>query len=170
MTVADNIAEWLYEKGITTAFGIVGGGNTAIFEAIAKLGKTRIVCVHHEQAAVMAAGSYYRISGRLSVAIVTTGAGSTNTVTGLASAWMDRVPVLILSGNESSKYLDANTRVLGVQGYRSAEFARPFTKAAAQVDADNWRVILDGFVDEILDAPYGPAWCDVPKNVQNAVV
>src|SRR6185312_13471970 len=100
--VSELVAEFLAKNKIRHVFGIVGAGNASLFDAIAQLGETQIVCVHHEQAAVMAAGAYFRTNGVVSAAILTTGAGSTNGVTGVVSTWMDSIPVLILSGNENS--------------------------------------------------------------------
>ena len=170
MNVSDKIAEWLNEKGITTAFGIVGGGNVALWDALTRLGKTQIISTHHEQAAVMAASAYYQISRRISVALVTTGAGSTNAITGVVAAYMDSVPVIVMSGNEASKYLDGKTRVLGVQGYCSTDLIRPMTKYAARASSFDWRIILDGCYEKSLKQRTGPTWCDVPKDVQNAIV
>ena len=166
MIVADKIAEWLHEKGITTVFGIVGAGNATLWDAITRLQKTRIVCCHHEQACVMAAGAYYRISGRISVALVTTGAGSTNAITGVASAYMDSVPVLIISGNEESKYIGAQTRVWGVQGYGSSEMAKECSKYSARINWPHEVTRLDVSYKTALEPRQGPVWVDVPKSVQ----
>ena len=170
MNVTDKIAEWFHAQGITTIFGIVGAGNVAIFDAIARLKKTQIVCTHHEQAAVLAACGYFRVSGRISVALVTTGAGSTNAITGVASAYMDSTPVIVISGNEASKYLDAKTRVLGVQGYSSADLIRPLTKYAARAGTFDWRTIIDGCYEDAMTPRQGPCWIDIPKDVQNELV
>jgi len=89
--VSDQIAEFLAEKGIRHVFGIVGAGNAHIFDSIDRRGFTEIVCVHHEQAGVMAMMTYFRTSGQVSASILTTGAGSANGVTGVVSAWMDSV-------------------------------------------------------------------------------
>ena len=67
-------------------FGIVGAGNVHLFEAIAQRGFTEIVCVHHEQSACMAMQTYFRTHGKLAAALLTTGAGATNGVTGVVSA------------------------------------------------------------------------------------
>lgn len=170
MTVADKIAGWLNEKGIETAFGIVGGGNVALWDAIIRLGKTQIVSTHHEQAAVMSAGAFYRIKGRISVALVTTGAGSTNAITGCASAYMDSTPVLIISGNEASKYMDQPTRVWGVQGYNSTLVAEQFCKEIARPWAENVIVCLDHCLTHALKPRQGPCWLDCTKDVQNAAI
>ena len=81
--VADLIADWLEKNNIQIVFGIIGSANSYIFDSISKKGFTRIVYMHHEQSVVMAAGAYYRSSGKLSVAIVTAGAGASNAITGL---------------------------------------------------------------------------------------
>lgn len=167
MTVADQIAGWLHDKGIDTIFGIVGAGNIAIFNAIASLGKTRVVCQHHEQACVMAASAYYRISGRISVALVTTGAGSTNAITGVVAAYMDSIPVLVISGNEADKYMYEPTRVWGVQGYGSSEMVESVTKRSYRVAC---MPDLDAAVALALKPRQGPVYIDIPKDIQNEMV
>ena len=171
MNVADRIAGWLHEKEITTIFGIIGAGNIAIFNAVARLAKTEIVCCHHEQAAVMSAGSFFRVSGRLSVAIVTTGAGSTNAITGVVAAHMDSTPVLVISGNEASKYLGERTRVLGVQGYDSVGMVVAHTKWANRAHIDVPILAqLEIAYENAMNPRQGPCWLDIPKDIQNAVV
>ncbi|MBI2095797.1 MAG: thiamine pyrophosphate-binding protein, partial [Candidatus Omnitrophica bacterium] len=102
--VSDCIAEFLKRHGIRHVFGIVGAGNAHIFDSITRLGFTEIVCVHHEQAATMAMQSYYRVSGKVTAAILTTGGGSVNGITGVVGAWMDSMPGLVISGNENSRH------------------------------------------------------------------
>ncbi len=116
--VSDVIADFLEEKGIRHVFGIIGAGNAHIFDSILQKGYTEIICVHHEQAACMAMQTYFRTSGIITATIVTTGAGSTNAVTGVVSAWMDSIPGIIISGNENSKFTYENNplRSWGIQG------------------------------------------------------
>src|SRR5580658_4001086 len=118
---SDQIAEALQRADIRHAFGIIGAGNVHLFEALSRRGYTQIICVHHEQAACMAMQTYYRTCGRLAVALLTTGGGSTNATTGVVSAWMDSIPGLIIAGNENSKFTIASNklRIWGVQGYDS---------------------------------------------------
>lgn len=170
MTVADKIAQWLHEKEIHTIFGIIGAGNVGIFNAVAKLGKTQIVCQHHEQACVMSAGAYYRISGRISVALVTTGAGSSNAITGVLAAWMDSIPVIVLSGNEEAKDLYAETRVLGIQGYDSCGMVSKHTKWASRSRIDTPVTSQLDIASRIALQPrQGPVWLDVPKDIQSGM-
>ena len=167
MTVADSIAEFLADKGITHAFGIIGAGNVALFEAITRLAKTEIVCCHHEQAAVMAATFWGRVNGKCGVAIVTTGAGSANAITGALSAQMDSVPALVISGNEPSRYLMAKTRVIGVQGFHTAWDVEGFVKRSIQWHGDR---TLEQAYDVAISGRPGPVWIDVPRDYFNEVV
>jgi len=166
-SVAANVAEWLVEKRVTHVFGIVGGGNVVLWNEIAKT--TQIVCCHHEQAAVMAATSFGRIRG-MAVALVTTGAGSTNAITGVMSAWMDSQPVMILSGNEKLATLSAGTRTLGVQGYDSIAVSRQFTKFSARIThARGWNYELERAWLAANTPRKGPVWIDIPSDVQHAI-
>jgi acetolactate synthase-1/2/3 large subunit len=169
MTVAESIARWLHEKGIVHAFGIVGGGNVAIWEAITRLGATELVCVHHEQAAAMAATYYYRVSGRLPLCLVSTGAGSANAISGVLAAYFDSIPLLVISGNEPSRFLSEPQRVKGYQGYRSHEFARPICKGIMALTTDP--MLERDEMRAMARAPrQGPVWIDVAKDIQTRVL
>ena len=168
MTVAEAVAEWLDEKGIRHAFGIIGAGNLALWEAIYRKGKTRLVSVHHEQAAAMAASFYQRTTGRIAVCLVTTGAGSTNAITGVMAAWMDSTPLIVISGNETTAGLNCNTRVCGVQGYESAAVASSFTKFSHRGNPS--LTILDMACEEAMRGRGGPVWLDIPRDVQVAPI
>jgi len=163
VTKARAFAQWLADKEITHAFGIIGGGNAPLWDAIARLAKTRLICVHHEQAAAMAATYYYRTSQRMALVLVTTGAGSTNAITGVMAAWMDSVPLLVISGNESSQYHQDGGRGFGFQGYNSWMAASHFTKAAGPLRL----ISLDSYLQIALKPRQGPVWLDFPKDVQN---
>jgi acetolactate synthase-1/2/3 large subunit len=171
--VSDYIAQFLADQDIRHVFGIVGAGNAQIFDAITRLGFTEIICVHHEQAAVMAATTYYRMTGKVTVALLTTGAGSTNGVTGVVSAWMDSMPVLVLSGNENSRYTTADNplRIWGVQGYDSTQMTEKVTKWAERLMQPEQVLNVMTRTYGIASAPRtGPVWLDVPMNIQAALV
>ena len=169
MTLADWLARWLASKDIKHAFGIIGAGNVQIFDAIARLGKTQIICTHHEQAAAMSATYYWRTCGRLAPVLATTGAGSSNTLTGVLAAWMDSIPLLVISGNEPTRFIerDEENRVIGVQGYHSALVAQGMAKDGVSsrkpefVEDD-----LERLYDLALTPRFGPVWVDLPRDVQ----
>jgi acetolactate synthase I/II/III large subunit len=169
MRIADAIARWLADKGITLGFGIIGGGNVVLWDAIAELGHTELVCCHHEQAAAMAAAYYARSKQCVGFALVTTGAGSANAITGVMAAYMDGIPLLVISGNEASHHMSAPTRVWGVQGYDSSGLV----SGKAVKHSTRLMSGFKGFDLEhriAVDAPQGPVWIDIPKDVQGAAL
>jgi acetolactate synthase I/II/III large subunit len=173
MKISDAIADFLAEKEIRHVFGIIGAGNAHIFDSILKKGYTEIVCVHHEQAACMAMQTYYRITGKVTAAILTTGAGSTNGVTGVVSAWADSIPGLIISGNENSKYLEShkNLRMWGVQGYDSSLMVNKVTKYAGRItEPKTIRYELEKAYAITTEGRPGPVWIDIPMNIQSTMV
>lgn len=177
MTVAEAVAEWLAEKEITHAFGIIGAGNLSLWEAIERLGKTEIICCHHEQAAAFAASFYNRTSSGMAVVLVTTGAGSSNAITGVLSAYMDSTPLIVISGNETDGSLSGNTRTLGVQGYDSAAVAMQFTNEAFNLRIDKEygvRASLDRALctsqGKIWAKRQGPVWVNIARDIQVANV
>ncbi|MEO5804399.1 MAG: thiamine pyrophosphate-binding protein [Verrucomicrobiota bacterium] len=171
--VSDLIAEFLVNKGMKHVFGIVGAGNAHIFDSIYQNPNLEMVCVHHEQAGCMAMQTYYRTSGIVTASILTTGAGSTNGITGIVSAWADSIPCLVISGNEHSKYIrpDNPLRMYGVQGYDSPFMVSKVTKYSPRV-MDPKMILF-----ELEKALYiansgrpGPCWVDVPMNIQSSFV
>ena len=157
--VSDLIAKTLEELNIKHVFGIIGAGNVHLFESISRHGFTEIICVHHEQAACMAMQTYFRSCGRLSASLLTTGAGSTNGVTGVVSAWADSIPGLVIAGNENSKFTkpDSSYRMWGVQGYDSVDMVRKVTKYAHRItSADQVVYELQKAAHIALDQRPGP--------------
>lgn len=173
MKVSEYIADWLAEKNIRHVFGIVGAGNAHLFDAITRKGFTEIVCVHHEQAACMAMQTYYRTSGIVTAAILTTGGGSTNATTGVVGAWADSIPGLVISGNENAKFTrtDNPLRMWGVQGYDSAGMMRGVTKYASRVmNPECAGYELEKAYQIAQAGRPGPCWVDVPMSVQSSSI
>ncbi len=169
--VSDQVALLLEEMGIRHAFGIIGAGNVHLFESISRHGYTEIVCVHHEQAATMAMQTYYRAHGKLAAALLTTGGGATNGVTGVVSAWADSVPGLVIAGNENGKYCfpENPLRMWGVQGYDSVQMVEKVTKYASRVsDPTQTLLELEKAAYIALDRRPGPVWVEIPMSVQSA--
>ena len=167
------MAEFMARKGMKHVFGIIGAGNAHIFDSIYRQPDIEMVCVHHEQAGTMAMQTYYRTSGAITATVLTTGAGSSNGITGVLSAWADSIPGLVISGNEHSKYIHPgnHTRMYGVQGYDSTFMVSRITKYTVRI-MDPTRVLY-----ELEKAYYiaghgrpGPCWIDVPMNIQAAQV
>ena len=116
--VAEIVADFLASQGVRHVFGIIGSANAHLFDAIYQHADLELVCLHHEQACVMAAHGYYMQSSRMAAVLVTAGAGITNALTGVVGSWADSVPVLIISGQEATKQFNNNnlSRMIGIQG------------------------------------------------------
>ena len=167
--VSELIAKALEDLGIKHVFGMIGAGNVHLFEAIARRGYTEIVCIHHEQAATMAMQTYYRTHGKLAACLLTTGAGATNGVTGVLSAWADSIPGIIIAGNENSKFTktDNPLRMWGVQGYDTVEMVRKITKYAHRVTNPTQAVYeIQKAAFMALDQRPGPCWIEIPMDIQ----
>jgi len=167
--VSDEIAKFLKDKDIKHVFGIIGSANSHIFDSINQLGYTEIVCVHHEQAATMAIQAYYRVTGKISAAIVTAGGGSANAITGVISAWADSIPGIIISGQENLRFIQSmeNMRMWGIQGFDIALMVDKITKYSTLVKNPNQAIY------ELEKAYYisgegrpGPVWIDYPMDIQ----
>jgi acetolactate synthase-1/2/3 large subunit len=171
--VSDIIADYLKEKGIEVVFGIIGSANSHIFDSINKLGYTKIINTHHEQAAVLAMGAYFRASGKLSAAIVTAGGGVTNAVTGVVSNWADSIPGIIISGQENYNYVSTQEtlRMYGTQGLNITKMVSEVTKKAVAFDDHmDIQTILEELDYLTTVGRPGPVWLDIPMNLQAKMV
>lgn len=167
--ISDAIAEFLVKNNIKYVFGIIGSANSHIYDSINKNKNIKLIPVHHEQAAVMAAGAYYRASGKMeAIALVTAGAGSSNAFTGILSSWADSIPTIIISGQEKQSYVDEykDMRMYGVQGYDSVEIYSKHTKHSIRLNRKNvLKELKKSFLLSQSGRP-GPVFIEVPFDVQ----
>ena len=169
--VSDLIAIFLKKKKIKYIFGIIGSANSHIFDSIEKLGYTQIICVHHEQAATMAMQTYYRVKKEITVALITAGAGSSNSITGVMSAWADSIPGMVISGQENTRFISSmkKMRMWGIQGYDSTLMAEKITKYQKRVlDINYTNYELEKAYNISLEGRPGPVWLDFPIDVQGS--
>ena len=164
LTGAQILMEMLKEEGVDTIFGYPGG---AVIDVYDELQKTDInhYLVRHEQGAVHAADGYARSSGKTGVCLVTSGPGATNTVTGIASAYMDSIPMVVFTGQ-------VPTKLIGNDAFQEVDIVgitRPCTKHNYLVkDVKNLaRTIKEAFHIARSGRP-GPVLVDLPKDVVNA--
>jgi len=169
--VCDVIVSFLLERGITTVFGIIGSANSHIYNSCAESGIT-ILNTHNEQAAVLAAGAYYRTSGKLAMALITAGGGATNAITGIVSLWADSTPVIIITGQEKAEYVKnhASRRMYGTQGFDIVHMVSKTTKYAKLVDASSVQDELEHAYNTALSGRMGPVLLDFPFDVQSSVI
>lgn len=170
--VSDVIVDFLLKNNIEVVFGIIGSANSHIYDSINKHPNIKLVPVHHEQVAVMAMGAYYRSSGKMAVALVTAGGGSSNSFTGILSNWADSIPGIIISGQEQSYYIDqySDMRMYGIQGYDSVDTFSKHTKMSVRITKENvYQVFNDAFQTTQINRP-GPVFLEVPFDVQGQMV
>jgi acetolactate synthase-1/2/3 large subunit len=154
----------LKEEGVDTIFGYPGGAVIDIYDELEKT-DIRHILVRHEQGAVHAADGYARASGKVGVCLVTSGPGATNTVTGIASAYMDSIPIVVLTGQ-------VPTHMIGNDAFQEVDIVgitRPCTKHNYLVnDIESLpRIIKEAFHIARSGRP-GPVLVDIPKDVVNA--
>lgn len=173
LTGADLLIKSLQKMGVEYIFCITGAGNLAIVDAIMRDGNISVIYSHHEQAAVMEAQGYSRLTNKLGVALVTTGGGTSNVVTGILSAYLDSIPVLLISGNESSFHC-SNTHLLrayGVQGFDSCAVLEPVTKSSKRItDTEEVPRLLQEAATTAMQDRKGPVHIDFPMDLQRKTV
>src|SRR5436305_3155428 len=159
--------EALLACGVTTMFGYPGGAALPFYRELARYPRLQHVLVRHEQNAAHAADGYARVTGRVGVCVATSGPGATNLLTGLATAYMDCVPVLALTGQVARA-------AIGTQAFQEVDvvgMVGPITKGAFQLRSA-------GEIPEVFEKAFrlaaegrpGPVLIDFPKDVQLAAV
>ncbi|MHC5347907.1 thiamine pyrophosphate-binding protein [Metapseudomonas furukawaii] len=171
--VADYIADFIAGLGVEHVFLLPGGGAMHLNDAVGKHERLEVVACHHEQAAAIAAEAYCRINENLGVAMVTTGPGATNAVTAVAGAWIESVPLLVVSGQVKRADLlrGAPLRQRGVQEVDIVSVVTPITKYAVTIERpEDIRRELERAAFLARDGRAGPVWVDVPLDVQGAPI
>ncbi len=167
LTGAQILIKMIKSQGVDTIFGYPGGAVIDIYDELSKNPELRHILVRHEQAAVHAADAYARAKGKVGVALVTSGPGATNTVTGIASAYMDSIPIVIFTGQ-------VPTGLIGNDAFQEVDIVgitRPCTKHNYLVkDVRKLaKIIKEAFYLANSGRP-GPVLIDLPKDVMQAEI
>ncbi|MRR12829.1 thiamine pyrophosphate-binding protein, partial [bacterium] len=173
--LSDYVARRVAELGVSHVFMVTGGGAMHLDDSFGSREDIGYVCCHHEQACAIAVEGYARIKGAIGCAVVTTGPGGTNTITGVLGQWHDSVPALYMSGQVRYDTTVASTgrplRQLGDQEADIVAIVSPITKYAAMVtDPSTIRYHLDRAIYLATHGRPGPVWLDIPLNVQAAQI
>lgn len=157
------IAECLLEQGVDTVFGYPGGAVLEIYDALYKYSdKIKHIMTAHEQGAAHAADGYARATGKTGVVIATSGPGATNLVTGIATAYMDSIPVVAITGNVGRALLGKSS----FQEVDIAEVVKPITKASFQVmSMEELAPTLRKAFQIASSDRKGPVLVDIPKDI-----
>lgn len=171
MRVADYLTNKLYEAGGEHVFLITGGMIMHLTDALLRHGKQKFVCCHHEQAAVMAADAYGRLTNRLGVAYVTAGPGALNAMTGVVGAYVDTSPCIIVSGQSKvSQATVTGPRQFALQGFNTLPLYKQVTKYAVMLqDIRRVRYEVEKCIWMATSPRVGPVWIECPIDIQAAL-
>ena len=164
---AEMVVRALEDEGIEHIFGYPGGSVLDIYDALFENSKIEHILVRHEQAAVHMADGYARATGKVGAVLVTSGPGATNCITGIATAYMDSIPLVVLSGQ-------VPTSLIGNDAFQETDMigiSRPVVKHSflCKEAADIPQAIKKAFYIASTGRP-GPVVVDLPKDVQNPAI
>ena len=171
MNVAQQIINYLEKIGVKHIFTVVGGGAIFLNDAIRQSNIQPIFCLH-EQAAAIAAEAYAQAGG-IGVVLVTTGPGVTNSLTGVAGAYLESTPVLIISGQVNTFHSNTpdGPRQIGFQEVNTKSLVTPIVKTYSKLTSGNdAEEKLHKLLAEMKKGRPGPVWFDIPLDIQNAEV
>ena len=174
MKLSDYVVHFIADQGVKHVFLVTGGGAMHLNNSLADEKRLTPVCNLHEQASAVAAENYSKATNNLGVCMVTTGPGGTNAITGVAGAWLDSTPMLIVSGQvkrPDRAFDSANNplgmRQVGVQEVDIVSIVKPITKYAVTIlEPNDVRYHLEKATHLARSGRPGPAWIDIPLDVQ----
>lgn len=171
--LSDYVMQFIAAQGVKHVFMVPGGGAMHLDDSLGRSKDIKYVCNLHEQACAIAAEAYARVTNTLGVALVTTGPGGTNAITGVAGAWLESTPCLIVSGQVKRVDMkgNLNVRQLGSQELDIISIVKSITKYAVTVtDPTTIRYHLEKAVALATSGRKGPVWIDIPLDVQAAAI
>lgn len=176
MKVAQYIAQFLADHGVSDVFTVTGGGAMHLNDALGHHEALHCTFNHHEQACAIAAEAYTRMTGDLAAVCVTSGPGGTNAITGVMGGWVDSIPMFIISGQVKREVTTWSCEELGLRQLGDQEFdiihsVSNMTKYAVMLtNPDEVAYHLEKALFLATHGRGGPVWIDVPLDVQNAQI
>lgn len=173
ISVADYVFQRVAAAGVKDVFMVSGGGIMYLCDALGRSPDLRYWCNYHEQACAIAAEGYARVTEGMGVCLVTTGPGSTNALSGIAGAWVDSIPVLVISGQVRTGIMAdyERQRQVGPQEINITPMAAPVTKHAVTVTrAEDVRYELEKCLYLARAGRPGPVWLNLPLDIQCALI
>jgi len=171
--LSDYIITYLEQLNVKHMFMIPGGGAMHLNDSLGKSKTIEYVCCLHEQACAIAAEAYARVTNNLGLLMVTTGPGGTNALTGIAGAYIESTPVLVISGQVKmlDQIRDQKIRQQGMQEVDIVSIVKPITKYAVMVtDPNSIKYHLDRALYEAKHGRPGPVWLDIPLDIQATMI
>lgn len=179
LRLADYVADFLVDHGVTDAFSVVGGGAMHLNDALGHKEGLHVTYNHHEQACAIAAEAYARLDNKIAAVCVTTGPGGTNALTGVVGGWLDSIPMFIISGQVrydttaryALQYTGTPLRAMGDQEYDITKVVQHMTKYAVMIeDPKTIKYHLERAWHLATTGRPGPVWIDIPVNYQGMYI
>ncbi|WP_250499856.1 thiamine pyrophosphate-binding protein [Caballeronia sp. GAWG1-5s-s] len=173
ISVSDYVFQRVAEAGVKDVFMVSGGGIMYLCDALGRSDKLRYWCNYHEQACAIAAEGYARVTENLGVCLVTTGPGSTNALSGVAGAFVDSIPVLVISGQVRTGIMAdySYQRQVGPQEINITPMTEPVTKHTVTVmNPEDVRYELEKCLYLATAGRPGPVWLNLPLDIQSAMI
>ena len=172
MRVADYVFDILSNYNINNCFSVTGRGSLFLTDALKNNTKFNEFFFHHEQSAAFAAVSYAQLTGKAACCLISTGCASTNTITGVLSAWQDGIPSIFISGQnilkETTKNRGIKIRTFGQQEADIVSLVKPITKYAVMIEKpQDINKELQKAIQIANTSPKGPVWIDIPVDIQD---
>jgi acetolactate synthase-1/2/3 large subunit len=171
--LSDYVIEFVAHAGVKHIFMLTGGGCMHLVDSVGRNPDLEYVCCLHEQACAFAAEAYAEYKGGLGAALVTSGPGGTNAVTGVAAAWLESASCLFISGQAKRADLigSSGVRSMGQQEVDIVSVMRPITKYAVRIlQPESIRYELERAVYLATNGRRGPVWIDIPLDVQGTII
>jgi acetolactate synthase I/II/III large subunit len=171
--LSDYVFQFIAKNHVKDVFMLSGGGCMHLVDSVGRNKDLNYVCCLHEQVASFASTAYSQFTNNIGVALVTTGPGGTNALTGVAAAWTDSIPILVLSGQVKRSDISGKTgvRMLGYQEIDIVSMAKPITKYAVTVlEPKEIKYHLEKAFFLAKTGRPGPVWLDIPLDVQASMI
>jgi acetolactate synthase-1/2/3 large subunit len=171
--LSDYVVRFLHDAGIKRIFMLTGGGSMHLVDSVGRQPGLEYVCCLHEQALAFAAQAHAEFTGALAAVLVTTGPGGTNSITGLAAAWLDSSPCIFISGQVKRADLltSRGVRSMGPQELNIIPIVTPLTKyAKTLLEPQDVRHELEKALHLATSGRRGPVWLDIPLDVQSQMI
>ncbi len=170
--LSDFVITFLEKEMIRDFFVVPGSSNVHLLDSVGRNTNIRYVCTQTEQAAVMAAEAYAKSKCDVAVAIIPSGCSQTSALVGVADAWVDSTPLLIISGQtRSDQIASSGLRQLGIQELDVISIVKPITKYAVRVDEPNSiQYHLQKALHIAKSGRPGPVWIDLPIDIQGTII
>ena len=173
MKLSDYLFEFLAQRQVTHVFTVSGGAIAHLLDSLGRTPQLRYFCNYHEQACAVAAEGYAKMTGKPAVCLVTLGPGAMNALSGVAGAWHDSLPMIVISGQVRTDLIAdySKLRQKGPQEGNIVELAKGVTKYAVSVrDPRQIRHVLERALYLATTGRPGPVWIELPGDVQAAQV